>query len=168
MRASGRALDAFAPEGNFDGVHRASLCPHYAEDTPYDVHLLFVHHVVVPRGVVPEPIVRAGPRHEFPLACLLKLAPPRTLGYLGPLVLAELVEDAVGELSLRALVATVIEGAYPGAVLLELPPEQVVISGFAWKRSLSCASTTETPPAATKSRTLSMPGRSSEAPLCPG
>jgi hypothetical protein len=35
-----------------------------------------------------------------------------------------LVEDAIRKLALRRLVAAVVEGAYPGSVLLKLPPEQ--------------------------------------------
>src|SRR5215217_6688785 len=60
-----------------------------------------------------------------------KLATAAPLHDLGPLVLGELVEDAVCELALRALISPVVEGTDLGSVFVELPPQQVVIGGLA-------------------------------------
>src|SRR5829696_3602726 len=97
-----------------------------------------------------------------------KLATAAPLHDLGPLVLGELVEDAVCELALRALISPVVEGTDLGSVFVELPPQQVVIGGLAGEAVPIPSSTTATPPAATRSRTRSIPGRSRLAPLCPG
>ena len=68
---------------------------------------------------------------DLALAGLAAASAPGPLGYLGPLVLGDLVEDAVGELALRRIVAPVVEGADLRPVLLELAPEEVVIGGLA-------------------------------------
>jgi hypothetical protein len=58
-------------------------------------------------------------------------APPAPLDDLGPLVLAKLVEDAVRQLPLGALVPTVVQRADFCAVLGELPLEEVVVGRLA-------------------------------------
>jgi hypothetical protein len=50
-----------------------------------------------------------------------KFSPPASLGYLGALVLGELVEDTVGELTLRALITPIVKSTDFGPVLFELP-----------------------------------------------
>src|SRR5215207_7809513 len=84
--------------------------------------------VGVLRGVELEAVPRGVCAHHLTLA---GLAPPGPLCCLCPLKLGELVEDAVCEFPLWALVAPVVEGAHPDSVLLELLTKEVVISGLA-------------------------------------
>ena len=74
---------------------------------------------------VPKAMGRFMRTDYLPLAGLPKLAPPSPLGNLRPLVLGELVEDALRELPLRGVVPAVVVGAQPTIVLLEFPPEQI-------------------------------------------
>jgi hypothetical protein len=83
-----------------------------------------VHFVAVPRSVVAEAVVSLPSRDYLAFAGLSESTSTSPLGRLCPLELGELVEDAVRVLTLRRLVAAVVEGAYPGSVLLKLPPEQ--------------------------------------------
>src|SRR5215203_6777348 len=93
-------------------------------------HLRLANDQSVPRFVVAEPVGRS--RHHHPsLPGLAQHATTSPLRDLCPLVLGELVEDAVGQFPLRAVVPTVIKGSNFGAVLLELPPQEVVISWLA-------------------------------------
>jgi hypothetical protein len=69
-------------------------------------------------------------RDHFAFSSPTQLATPRALGYLRTLELSELVEDAVGELSLGSVVASVVESADLRAVLLELPPQEIVVGGL--------------------------------------
>jgi hypothetical protein len=94
-------------------------------------HLRLVDNQVVTRLVVPKAIWRLHRRYDLSLTRLLQLSSSSPLGYLGSLVLGELVEDTVGQFPLRALIPTVIKGSNFGAVLLELPPQEVVISWLA-------------------------------------
>ncbi len=139
----------------------------HVEDALYHRHRLCVNDVIVSGIVVPKVVCWTGSCHDLTLPGLLELAPPTTLTYLRSLVLAELVEDAVRKLTIRRVVSAVVHGTDLRPVLLELAAEEVVIGRLA-DLSRSCASPTKTPPAATRSRTRSMPGRSRLAPLCPG
>src|SRR5215212_10296724 len=112
---------AFPIECRFDGVHGLPLRTDLPEDTPDDLHLLFIHYVVVAAVVIPEAEVRPGSRQHFSLAGLLELTSPGPLGGLCPLELSELVENAVGKLAFWRIISPVIEGTDLGAVLLELP-----------------------------------------------
>jgi hypothetical protein len=94
-------------------------------------HGLLLDEVTVLGVVVPVPVVCAVVGKYLPVLDLPQLAPPRTFGGLRPLVLGELVEDAVGELALRALVASVVERPDLRTVLLELLAEEVVVGGLA-------------------------------------
>jgi len=80
---------------------------------------------------VSEPIGRALSGDYFALPGLLKLTPAAALCYLRALILSQLVEDAVRELSLRALVSPIVEGTDLRSMLLELAPEKVMVGGLA-------------------------------------
>ena len=152
-----------------DAVGALALHADFPEDSAHDRHGLLVYLVTVPRSVEFEAEHRAGNGDNLPLLGLAVLAPPRPLGRLSPLELGELVEYAVRELPFGTLVATVVELLVAWYRALRTPPARDtgrLVRGA--KRSLSWASTADTPPAATKSRTRSMPGLSRVAPLCPG
>jgi hypothetical protein len=148
-------------------LHGGALGGH-AHDAPNDLHPFLVHDVVGAVVVEPEPVVRPAPGDDLALAGALHLAPPGPLGRLDALEACDLVHDAVGELPLRGVVSAIVEGADLGPMLLELAPDQVVVDGSRAKRSRSWAKTTDTPPAATRSLTRSIPGLSRLAPLWPG
>src|SRR5215213_4666902 len=101
--------------------------PNHPEDAPHDCHLGLVHRVAIPGGIHLEAVVGGVATDHLAGAGLLKLAPPCPLGNLGPLEVRQLIENTICELSLRGVVATVVEGAYLAAMLLELPLQEVVI-----------------------------------------
>src|SRR5215204_522088 len=126
-----RSRYALAFEGLEDGVHSAALGANHTEDTPHDSHLVLINEQPVARLVEFETVLYAGTGHDLTLPGLLELASPTTLTYLRPLVLAELVQDAVRELALGTIVSPVVEGADLRPVLLKLPPQQVMVGGLA-------------------------------------
>jgi hypothetical protein len=65
-------------------------------------------------------------------------------------------------------VAAVVEGPKSHTVLCELHSQVEEVRGPLANLSPSCANIAYTPPAATGSRTRSMPGCSRDASLCPG
>src|SRR5215218_8238738 len=109
--SSGRSGFALLVQDLRDGGDGEPLLPDHPEDAPHDCHLGLVHRVAVPGGVHPEAVVGGVAADYLAGAGLLKLAPPRPLGYLGPLKLRKLIEDAVRELALRRIVAPVVEGS---------------------------------------------------------
>src|SRR5215213_5142990 len=130
-KLAGGWLHALAVEGPPGGVHGVPLCAHHAEDALYHPHLLRVNDVVVSGVVVPEAVRWTGSGHDLTLPSLLELASPGALAYLRPLVLAELVEDAVCELALWGVVSPIVHGADLRPMLLELATEKIVIGRFA-------------------------------------
>jgi hypothetical protein len=112
-------------------VQRPVFHPDHLEVTPYHPHIFFVNLVAVARGNEFEAVVRAATRQHLAFTGFLELASPGALADLRALVLAELVEDAVGEFTLRAIVSPVVEGADLRPVLLELLAQQVVIGRLA-------------------------------------
>src|SRR5215213_8888020 len=105
---AGRSGFALLVQDLRDGGDGEPLLPDHPEDAPHDSHLGVVHRVAVPGGVHFEAVVGGVAADDLAGAGLLKLAPPRPLGYLGPLELGKLVEYAVGEFALRGIVAPVI------------------------------------------------------------
>ena len=101
------------------GVEPEALGRH-AEDLIHDAHLWLVDDQGVFRLVVPEAVPGLPRDIRVALSDPAEHAPPRPLGNLGPLVLGELVEDAVRELTLGCLVTPVVEGLQSASVLLEL------------------------------------------------
>jgi len=93
--------------------------------------VLLAHQQSVARLVAPESVGDLLRGNDLALAGLAELASPGPLCCLCPLELGELVEDAVCELSLWALVPTVVKGADLRPMLLELASEEVVIGGLA-------------------------------------
>ena len=85
-----------------------------------------VHLVAVPRLVVAKAVAGRVAADDLALPGLAELPSSAALRRLRPLELGELVEYAVGELALRAVVSPVVQWRVSFvAVLLELPPEQV-------------------------------------------
>src|SRR5215217_1219909 len=82
---SQRRRYAFPIERCFDGVHGLPLRTDLPEDASDDLHLLFIHYVVVAAVVIREAEVGPGSRQHFSLAGLLELTSPGPLGGLGPL-----------------------------------------------------------------------------------
>src|SRR5215212_3314919 len=122
---------ALTLEERADGSYRPSLDTDHVEDAPDNLHLTLVDLVAVPVRVELEAVARGmcGEHLAFPRLALPSAAAP--LRDLRPLVLAELVEYAVRELALGAIVSPIVEGADLCPMLLELPPEQVVVGGLA-------------------------------------
>jgi len=109
MLPAPRSGYALALEGLEDGVQAMALGAHHAKDAAHIPHLVLVHQQPVAGGVELETVLDAGTGHDLTLAAgLLELSSPGTLAYLRPLVLAELVEDAVRELALRAAVSPIV------------------------------------------------------------
>src|ERR687889_1464035 len=129
--SAGRSGFALLVQDLRDGGDGEPLLPDHPEDAPHDCHLGLVHRVPVPGGVHPEAVVGGVAADYFAGAGLLKLAPPCPLGNLGPLELRKLIENAICELPLRGLIATVVESANLTATLLKLLAQQVVIGRLA-------------------------------------
>src|SRR5215203_520776 len=121
---------ALTLEERADGSYRPSLDTDHVEDAPDNLHLTLVDLVAVPVRVELEAVARGmcGEHLAFPRLALPSAAAP--LRDLRPLVLAELVEYAVRELALGAIVSPIVEGADLRTVLLELSPEQVMVGGL--------------------------------------
>src|SRR5215208_1940429 len=83
------------------------------------------------RLVIPKAVRWLHCRDDLALTSLLEFPSPAPLSELCPLVLRELVQHAIRQLALRGIVATVIKGADLRSVLLELPPEEVMIGRLA-------------------------------------
>src|SRR5215212_1466804 len=118
-------------EDTLDGAYREALYTDHLEDAPYDRHGLFVYYITVPVLVEIKSEGCHSARYNLALFGLPQFAPPGSLRRLCSLKLRQLVEDAVGKLTLRGVVSPVIEGAYLRPVLLELTPQEVVIGGLA-------------------------------------
>jgi hypothetical protein len=101
------------------------------EDAPYDAHLFLSHDISVSSLIVLEAIVRPRGSEHLAFSGLSQLTAPSTLCYLCPLELGKLIEDAISELPFWASVPAVVHGSDLRAVLLELPPQQVVVSRLA-------------------------------------
>src|SRR5829696_4860742 len=127
--APGRAwrLHALAVERGRHASEGRNFHTDHAEYAPDHEHGLFIHEVAIPSGVVLETVVGTIAGQDLSLFHLLQFSASCPLGGLGPFVLGELVEDAIGKLAFRTIVAPIIQGTDLGAVLVELPPEQVVI-----------------------------------------
>src|SRR5215216_523757 len=100
--SAGRSGFALLIQDLRDGSDGEPLLPDHPEDAPHDCHLGLAHRVAVPGGVHPEAVVGGVAADYLAGTGLLELASPGALAYLRPLVLAELVEDAISELALRA------------------------------------------------------------------
>src|SRR5215204_2153904 len=107
LPSSGRG-DALALEGLEDSVHCVAFGADHAEDAPHDSHLVLINKQPVARPVELETVLNARACHDLTLTGLAKLPPAASLGYLGTLVLAELVEYAVRELALRSVVSPIV------------------------------------------------------------
>src|SRR5829696_3933450 len=103
------------------------------EDLVHHPHLRLVDKQTVAGFVEAEAVRGRRPADHMSLTGSPQLPPSTSFGYLDPLVLGELVEDAVRELTLRGIVSPIVQGADLGAVFLELPLEKVVIGWFAGK-----------------------------------
>jgi hypothetical protein len=79
-------------------VSRGALHRYHTEDESHDGHRLHVHVVAVPTLVESETEVGSVSRNYLALAGLPQLASPAPLSYFGPLVLGQLVEDAIRQL----------------------------------------------------------------------
>src|SRR5688500_6652599 len=86
---------AFGVKCPLYAVHGHPLCVGHLEDSSHDAHGQFIDLVTVASAIDPDPIVGAAPRDDLILLGLTQLFAPGSLGYFGPLVLAELVEYAV-------------------------------------------------------------------------
>jgi hypothetical protein len=117
-----RQLDTFSGEPLSYGVQGQTVRDH-DEDAPYNGHGLRVYLIAVSGIVVPEAVVDTVIGYNLSLSSLAQLATPRPLRGLRPLVLGELVKDAVSKLTLRTLISSVVEGTYLRAVLLKLTSE---------------------------------------------
>ena len=110
---------------------RLSSATDQREDPPDHGHVVPLHLVAVPRLVVAKTVAGRVAADDLALPSLAEFPPSATLGSLRPLELGELVEDAVGEFALGAVIPAVVESAYLAAILLELTPEEVVVCGLA-------------------------------------
>jgi hypothetical protein len=104
-----RREDTHALQLVLNGVERRPFGSQHLEDPSHDGHPLRIHQVVVASVVVHKAVGAARARYDLPLARPPKLSPARALCSLSPLVAAELVEDAIGELALRGVVAPVVQ-----------------------------------------------------------
>src|SRR5215216_1675081 len=111
-------------------VSGCTLDGYHAEDAADDLHVLLVHLVTFPSSVQVKAVVSLVGCDYLALASLAELAPTAPFYNLRPLVLAELIQDAVREFALRAVVSPVVEGADLRPVLLELLPEEVMVGGL--------------------------------------
>src|SRR5215207_6842123 len=87
---------------------RAKPSSRHLEHLLDNQHLRLVDNHLVTDGSVPETSWRLRTPEIFAFSCLANLPPPSPFGYLRPLILRQLVQDAVGELSFRALVPPII------------------------------------------------------------
>src|SRR5215217_2521367 len=112
-------------------MKRFAFPTHHLKDAPNDGHLFRVHFIAFAILSVAKAVVRGMGRHDLPLLGTPQLPSPRPLRYLGPLELGELVEDAVRQLPLRAIVSPIVQSADLRSVLFELTPEEVMVGGLA-------------------------------------
>ncbi|HEY6751603.1 MAG TPA: hypothetical protein VI027_09780 [Rubrobacteraceae bacterium] len=89
------------------------------EDPPDPGHVPRLHLVAGPRLVVAKTVPGRVAADDLPLP---GLPPAASLRRLRPLELGELVEDAVGELALGAIVSPIVHGPDLRSMLLELAP----------------------------------------------
>src|SRR5829696_1124560 len=123
-----RRRHTIALERKRDSPERHTSFTDHAEDALDDAHAFVFHEVAVSSGVVSESARSPGAgRNDFALPGLAQPATPCSLRRFRPLELGELVEDAVGELTLRALVSPIVAGTDLRAVLLELASEDVMV-----------------------------------------
>src|SRR5215218_10069598 len=101
----------------------------HVEDAPHDLHGLLVHLVAITSSVELEAEVGHRARQQLALLHLPQLAAPSSLSRFHSLVLSKLVENAVREFPLWAIVAPIVEGFQLAAMLLELPPKHI---GIRW------------------------------------
>jgi hypothetical protein len=92
------------------------------EDPPDPGHVPRLHLVAGPRLVVAKTVPGRVAADDLPLPGLPELPPAASLRRLRPLELGELVEDAVGELALGAIVSPIVHGPDLRSMLLELAP----------------------------------------------
>src|SRR5215208_5788997 len=123
---AGRRGYALAVEPRLYGLCAAPI----GGELEYPLHhspLWLVDHKRVARLVVPKAIGGLHRRDDLALTSFLEFSSPAPLSELCPLVLGELVKHAIRQLALRGIVATVVKGAKLGSMLLELPPEKVMV-----------------------------------------
>src|SRR5215218_5703957 len=113
-----------------DVVKRPTLNSDHVEDAPHDLHGLLVHLVAITSSVELEAEVGHRARQQLALLHLPQLAAPSSFGRFHSLVLSKLIENAVREFPLWAIVAPIVEGFQLATVLLELSPQEVVIGRF--------------------------------------
>jgi hypothetical protein len=117
-RSRARAVDGLSPTA------------YHFEDPPDHGHVLRLHLVAITGLVVAEAVAWRVAADDLSLPGLPQLPPAAALRSLRALELGELVEDAVRELTLRGIVAAVVERTQLGAVFIELPSEEVSIRRF--------------------------------------
>src|SRR5829696_5937435 len=100
--------NALAFQGTRRAVEALPSATDQPEDPPDHGHVPRLHLVAVPRLVVAKTVPGRVAADDLPLSGLPELPPSATLGYLRPLELGELVEDAVSELALRAIVSPIV------------------------------------------------------------
>src|SRR5215204_1742224 len=100
---------------------------HGVEDAAHHSDLLLVHNVVIAGLVIFKAVVSPRVADKPTLLSFLQSSPSGPLGGLSALELGELVQNTIGELSFRGIVAPVVQRLELAAVPLELPAEQVVV-----------------------------------------
>jgi hypothetical protein len=93
--------------------------------------LRLIYFVAIPRVVVLESKIWRGSSKDLTLSDLPELTPSGSFRCLRTLKLRQLVEDTVGKLALRTVVAPIVEGSDLRTMLLELATEQVMLRWLA-------------------------------------
>src|SRR5215208_4561976 len=127
---AGRRGYTLSVEPRLDGLCAAPI----GGEPEYPLHhlpLWLVDHERVTRLVVPKTVGWLHRRDDLALASFLEFSSPASLSELCPLVLRELVQHAIRQLALGAIVAPIVERADLRPMLLELTAEKVMIGRLA-------------------------------------
>ncbi len=117
---AGRTVRVHAFQPLDDGVRGRALLSNHLEHPPYQRHLVFVDKVAVPPLVVAEAVIGRSSGDDLAAPGFFELLGEGPSGYLGVLVLGEVVLYGAHQALLRRVLFLVLQGPQGAVVLAKL------------------------------------------------